>query len=112
MAADRLLPEPFAELEPFASKWCLATESERYAERMASSVEEMQAFYDVMFGRAEDAMAYCDRIGLDNLPEDARRLMQLLHSLIMVSFPVELWGQARMPDSGDAYLERFIEPAP
>lgn len=112
MTADRLLPEPFAELEPFAAKWCLATESERYAERMASSLEEMQAFYDAMFARAEEAMAYCDRFPLDDLPDDARRLMQLLHSLVMVSFPIELWRQARMPDSGDAYLERFIEPAP
>jgi hypothetical protein len=112
MAAEPLLPTQFAELEPFAAKWCLPTESERYAERMASSLDEMQAFYDAMFARAEEAMDYCDRFGIDDMPDDARRLLQLMHSLVMVSFPVELWRQARMPDSGDAYLERFVEPAP
>ena len=41
---DRLLPRDFSDLERFAAKWCLATEAERYAERLASSMQEMQDF--------------------------------------------------------------------
>jgi hypothetical protein len=108
---ETLLPEDFADLEPFAPRWCLATESERYAARLASTIEEMQAFYDAFFRRAEAAMAHCEQFPLDGMPDDARRLLQLMHSLVMVSFPVELWRQPRIPDSGDAVLERFIEPA-
>ena len=37
---ERLLPNAFADLEPFASKWCLATEAARYAERLASTMED------------------------------------------------------------------------
>jgi hypothetical protein len=107
---ERLLPNEFADLEAYAHKWCLATESERYAARLASSIEEMQAFYDAFFPRAEEAMTYCEQFPLDEMPEDARRLLQLMHSLVMVSFPVELWRQPRIPDSGEAVLERFIEP--
>ena len=93
-----MLPPEFSDLEPYAETWCLATERERFAQRMASSMDEMQAFYDALFPRAEDAIAYCDKFPLDDLPEDAKRLLQLLYSLVMVSFPVEAWRQPNVPD--------------
>jgi hypothetical protein len=105
-----LLPPGFAELEPF-SDWCLASEGERYAKRLSSSMEEMQAFYDAAFPRLEGAMAYLDGFDLDALPEDAACLLLLCYSLINVSFPVEVWRQARVPDSGAARMEAVIEPA-
>ena len=106
------LPAQFSELEAFAAKWCLPTERERFAARMASSMDDIQSFYDAFFPRAEDAIAYCDQFPLDELPEDAERLMQLLYSLVMVSFPVEAWRQPHIPDSGAAYLDLLIEPVP
>jgi hypothetical protein len=30
----------------------------------------------------------------------------------MVSFPVECWGQPRVPDSGAAGLDLLVEPGP
>ncbi|RSN57919.1 MULTISPECIES: hypothetical protein [Actinomadura] len=103
------LPAEFADLEPYAG-WALATEPERYAKRLASSMEEMQAFYDAAFPRLEDAIAYIDRHPWDDLPEDARTLMHLMQGLVMVSFPVEVWKQPRVPDSGAAYLDLIVEP--
>jgi hypothetical protein len=79
---------------------------------MASTMEEMQSFYDAVFPRAEQAIEYCDRFPLDALPGDARRLLQLLYSLVMVSFPVEAWRQPRIPDTGAAYLDLIVEPVP
>lgn len=107
-----LLPGQFSALEPFAAAWCLATERERFARRMASSMAEMQAFYDAFFPRVEEAIAYCDKFPLDDLPPDVQRLLQLLYSLVMVSFPVEAWRQPRVPDSGAAYLDLVLEPIP
>jgi hypothetical protein len=107
-----LLPDQFSELEPFAATWCLATERERYAQRLASSMDEMQAFYDAFLPRAEEAIAHCEQFPLDDMPDDALRLLQLLYSLVMVSFPVEAWRQPRIPDSGAAYLDLLIEPVP
>jgi hypothetical protein len=107
-----LLPPEFAALEPYAPAWCLATERERFAQRMATSMADQQAFYDAFFPRAEEAIAYCDRFPLDELPEDAERLLQLIYSLVMVSFPVEAWRQPHIPDSGAAYLDLLIEPIP
>ncbi len=60
--SDALLPAEFSDLEPFAATWCLPTERERFAQRMASSMDEMQAFYDAFFPRAEEAIAYCDTV--------------------------------------------------
>lgn len=104
------LPPDFADLEPY-SQWCLGTEADRYAKRLASTMEEMQAFYDAAFPRLEEVLGYLDRLELDALPEDAGRLLMLCYSLINVSFPVEVWRQARVPDSGAASMDEVIEPA-
>jgi hypothetical protein len=107
-----LLPGEFADLEPYAARWCLASEPERYATRLASTVLDMQAFYDAVTPRAEAAMAYLDGIPLDRLPDDARNLLHLLYSMIMVSFPVEIWSQPRVPDTGSASFDCHTEPSP
>ena len=106
------LPARFSELEPYAARWCLATERERYAQRLASSMEEMRAFYDACFPRIEEAIAYCDAFPLEAMPDDALRLLQLVHSLVMVAMPVEIWRQPRAVDSADAELVRVREPLP
>lgn len=106
-----LLPSAFAELEPFAD-WCLPTEAQRYAKRLGSNMDQMQAFYDAITPRAEEALAYCDKFPLDDLPEDVLNLMHLLYSLVTVSFPVECWKQPRVPDSGATSLDCVVEPIP
>ena len=106
-----LLPAEFADLEPFGA-WILETERERYAKRLATPMEEMQAFYDAVTPRAEEAMTYLDKFPLDDMPADGLNLLHLLYSMIMVSFPVECWGQARIPDTGVAYLDLLSEPLP
>ena len=110
--SDSLLPAEFSDLEPFAAKWCLATVHERYAERMASSMDEMQALYDAAFPRADAAIEYCDRFPLDDLPDDALHLLQLVHSFVIVSFAVELWHQPTVPDTLGTSFDRISEPSP
>jgi len=108
----RLLPEQFSELEPFAPEWSLPTEPDRYAKRLASSMTELQAFYDAMFPRLEEALSYCDHYSLDDLPEEVLNLMRLLYSHVAVSFSVEAWGQSRIPDTGASALPCLVEPVP
>jgi hypothetical protein len=112
MATERVsLPAEFADLEPF-SDWAVQSEKARYDKRIASTMDEMQAFYDAFFPRAEEAMAYLEKFPLNDLPEDAYRLLLLLYSLILVSFPVEIWHQPYIPDTGTAQFELKIEPTP
>jgi hypothetical protein len=90
--AQTLLPNEFSDLEPFAATWCLATEPERFAQRLARPMDEIQSFYDAVTPRAEAAIAYCDTFPLDDMPEEALHLLHLLYSMVMVSFPVECWS--------------------
>jgi hypothetical protein len=107
-----MLPSEFAELEPFAEKWCLATEHERWDARMSSSMVEMQAFYDAIFPRVTEAIAYCDKFPLDEMPDDAVNLLRLVFSFIVVSFAVELWHQPNVPGTLGTSFDRLSEPLP
>ena len=109
---DRLLPDGFSDLEPWVEDWCLDSEPERYAKRLSSSMNEIQAFYDAVFPRAEEVIQYLEKLPLDDLPEDAHRLLKLLYSLIVMSFAVEIWKQPRIPDTGTAQFELKLEPVP
>jgi hypothetical protein len=108
-----LLPAEFADLEPF-SGWILPTERERYARRLASSMADMQAFYDAAFPRLAEANKYLEDYPLGQaerpIPGPQRNLLLLMMSLVLVSFPVEVWQQPRVPDSGATYLDLVVEP--
>jgi hypothetical protein len=104
------LPAEFSDLEPF-SEWCLEFERERYAKRLSSSMDELQALYDAAFPRLETAMEHLDQYELDALPDDATHLLWLCYSLVNVSFQVEVWRQPRVPDSGAASMDEIVEPA-
>jgi hypothetical protein len=107
-----MLPGAFADLEPFAGKWCIPTEAGRYAERLATAMPQMQAFYDAAFPRVRDAMAHLDQFPVHDLPEPELNLLRLVYSLVMVSLPVEVWNQPRVIDAGTAYFDRYLEPVP
>jgi hypothetical protein len=62
--------------------------------------------------RAEAAIQYLEKFPLDDLPEDAWRLLKLLYSLIVMSFAVEIWKQPYIPDTGTAQFELTLEPVP
>jgi hypothetical protein len=107
-----LLPARFADLEPFAATWCLRTEPERWRQRLASTMDDMQAFYDACFPRAEEAIEYCDRFDLQDQPDDVAGLMHLISSLALVSYAVEVWRQPLPIDTGSARIDRVREPRP
>lgn len=109
--ADARLPAEFSDLEPFVPTWCLRTEAERWTQRMNTSIEDMRAFYSAVFPRMEAILAYCDAFPLDDLPDQAERLLQLALSFVMVSFPVEVWDAPAIPDVGNANLTRVADPA-
>jgi len=104
------LPADFSDLEPFAD-WAIPTERARYAKRLASTMDDLQAFYDAAFPRMEAATTYLEQYDMNELPEDAQRLLWLYCSVVTVSFPVEVWRQPRVPDSGSCALEAVVEPA-
>ena len=105
-----VLPSEFADLEPFAD-WAIPTEKARYDKRVASTMEELQAFYDAAFPRLEAGVEYLKGIDLDGISDEDTRLTWLFASLVTVSFPVEVWRQPRVPDSGASAFDAVFEPA-
>jgi len=105
------LPQAFADLEPYAD-WALPSERDRFAKRLASSMDELQAFYDAAFTRLCDGVEYLKGVSLDDIGEQDRNLLWLLCSLVTVSFPVEVWRQPRVPDSGASSIDVVVEPVP
>jgi hypothetical protein len=106
------LPPEFSELEPFAQTWCLASETERHERRLASSMPELQSFYDAFFPRLEEAIAYCDKHALHELPQDVANLLLMIYSLINVAMAIEIFHQPRTIDAADAVLTRVRDPRP
>jgi hypothetical protein len=103
-------PADFADLEPFAD-WAVPTEGARYAKRLASTMDELQAFYDATFPRLEAVAEHLRQVEMDGIGEPDKRLLWLYCALITVSFPVEVWRQARVPDSGASTFDTYEEPA-
>jgi hypothetical protein len=107
-----LLPAEFADLEPYAATWCLATEAERWERRMSSTMPALVAFYDAALPRLGAALDHCDQFPLDDLPAEVEHLVQLVHSLVLVAMAVEIFGQPKTVDAADAVLHRVKEPRP
>ncbi len=106
------LPAAFAEFEGFTETWCLPTETERWNQRLASTMPQMHEFYDAFFPRVEEAIEYCDKFTLEDLPEDAENLLHLIYSLIMVAMSVEIMHQPAPVDAADAVMIRTGDPRP
>jgi hypothetical protein len=104
------LPPAFADLEPFAD-WALPSELNRYAKRLDSTMEELQAFYDAAFPRLADSTEYLKSVELDGISDEDQNLLWLFASLVTVSFPVEVWRQPRVPESGASDFNAVVEPA-
>ena len=105
-----LLPAEFADLEPFA-EWAVPTERARYQKRLSKTMDELQAFYDAAFARLDAGASYLEQYDVDDMPDEAKRLVWLFCSLVTVSFPVEVWRQPKVPDSGSTALDAVAEPA-
>ena len=104
------LPDEFADLADLLG-WALPTEEERYAKRLASSIEELREFYARVLPRVPEAQAHLDRLDPKALPSDAQHLLWILFSLIVVSYAVDVFDEPKVPDTGSAYVRRVQEPS-
>ena len=72
---------------------------------------QVQEEFIEVFGAKEHNLKDVDaRFPLASMPEDAKALVHLGQSIVMVSFPIEVWKQPRVLDSGAAYINLIKEP--
>jgi hypothetical protein len=108
---DSQLPQGFSDLERFVRDWALPTRAQRYEMRLNKPYDELVTFYDAIAPRAEEAIAYLNQLDINELPDNAARLLHLLYSMILVSYAVNVFKQNRIPDSGAAFFDMVAEPA-
>jgi hypothetical protein len=94
------LPEQFKDLERFVA-WSLPTERERNARRLASSMAEINEFYNAMVPRTDAILEHLDRFELGKLPEREQRLLNLALALAEVANAVELYKNPAVIDGFD-----------
>jgi len=94
------LPAGFSDLERFA-EWMLPTSVERNRKRLGSSMDEISALYNALLPRLKEILAYLDQFSLQEMPQDAQRLMFLAFSLAEVSIGVELFHEPKVTGGCD-----------
>ena len=72
-------------------------------------MDDLQPFYDAAMARLDEARVYLDSKDLHDLDEQDTNLLNLLFSLVQISFSVELWRQSRIPDTGAADIVCYSE---
>ena len=88
----KTLPAGFTELEPFIELWALSTESERLTQRLASTLDELRVYYDVISELAPRALDHLQSFGSEELPENETTLLELLFSLAEIAPAIEMFN--------------------
>src|SRR3546814_3770332 len=78
---------------------------------VCSSDLELQDFYDTAFPILEKSTYYLKSVSLDDISDEDTNLLRIFESLVTVSFPIEVWRQQRVPESGAAVFNAVVEPA-
>ena len=99
---EALLPEAFEDLAPYLD-WALEPERARAAKKVASSMEEIGAFYDAMMPRMEEIIAYLDGVpDGDERPERRRTASTCCTlSLVEVANLVEIYKRREVIEACD-----------
>jgi hypothetical protein len=94
-----LLPSGFEDLNCFVEVWAQKTSEGRMNARCTASMADIQAFYDAMTERAEDALSHIETFPIDALPEDSARLFCLVLALAQAHIAIEIHRAVRAPNT-------------
>lgn len=91
------LPKGFEKLAPFVERWAGADTMARVAAREESSLEDIQAFYEIMLEHAQTAADLIDQHSLHELPPQIATLCRMMLGLAHAASAVEILGAPRVP---------------
>lgn len=111
MSDTASLPEGFSDLDPYLTKWMVATEAGRNRARRAASMRDIRAFYDAILPRLDKIISYLNQFDLEKMPEPERCLLRLAMSAMEIAPAVELYHQPDVVHAFDAErLEILLDP--
>ena len=98
------LPPEFGKLESY-SNWVLADEVARRNKCVASSMDEIQGFYDSMLASMDSILAHLNEFSLDALPDAEQNLLALVLAFVEAAISVEMFEQPEI--NYGISIERF-----
>ena len=98
-----MLPERYADLERFIG-WAQPTFEDRTRKCSEVTMEEAHAFYDAVFPRVEEIIAYLNDFPLEALPPAEQRVAYMVYALVHISLAVEIYDQIELPDASRSRL--------
>lgn len=97
---SRMLPEAFADLEPYVDEWALTCERDRFMRLHSATIDELRAFYDAMLPRLEQVLQYLNQWKIGELPPQALTLYDLALTFAETAHPIDLkWKDVDFPDA-------------
>lgn len=100
------LPAAYADLEPLAQEWSLATEFERAQRHLQAHYPELEALYRALLPRLPSILDDLNRKPIDTFDAGEQRLFWLTLSFVEAAVAVERFQCADMPP-GAFEAERF-----
>jgi hypothetical protein len=88
------LPEQFADLSP-RLEWVALDENERLQKRVASSIDEMREFYDLMFPRMPEIIEYLLGVDISDMSDEEETVLTLAVAYAEIADAVDFYA----PDS-------------
>lgn len=100
------LPAAYADLEPLAQQWSLATESKRAQRHLQAHYPELEALYHTLLPRMPSILDDLNPKPIDTFDAGEQRLFWLALSFVEAAVAVERFQCADMPP-GAFEAERF-----
>jgi hypothetical protein len=109
---DDNLPPGFEAAQRYVAIWVLPDAAARMAQRQASTIEDLRAFYETMLPLGEATLGHLRQFALGEVPPDAERLLKLMLALAEVAPAVEWYGQPRVTDGFPIERIRYVRQIP
>ena len=106
------LPKQFAAMQPLVDDWALASEAARNSKRRASSMQQIQDYYDALQPQMDAVMTYLNGFALAETPEEAKTVLYLALMFMELSTAVELYQTVDVPESFPAERYNILSPNP
>ena len=103
---DRRLPPDFAHLQPWAEIWSLPTERQRHLQRLASTIEELDAAFAALTPEIQRILTYLNEREIGAMTAEEDNLLRLALSLAEIAPAVQIFREPGNPDGFDT--RRFI----
>jgi hypothetical protein len=110
-----ILPEAFADLAPWVAEWSIPHEDGRFAKRVSSTPDALNAFVNAVFPRVEAIVAYVNQFPTsdpDTLEPADRRLFDLALMCMEGVIPSDLdWDRTDIEDAWPRDRMTFMYPS-